>query len=118
MNRVLMHCSAILSLVVLARSPAADENEVTIVGTVKEVSADGEIGGVLVNVDGKGEVYFLQRKKTLVSLPEGKGGKWSDLKVGQRVRITYGGILAASNPPQAGADRIVIEAGVKPKAKE
>jgi hypothetical protein len=94
--------------------PPTDDDAIVVTGKIKQVTlgaGDGKVHGeILVDVDRKGEYRFLVRSNTRVSLPNKQPGRWGDLKVNQRVRITFSGIVAPSSPPQAAADGIVIEA--------
>jgi hypothetical protein len=105
-----------------AEEDRAARDSIVVKGTVTGITADKKgdkiLGEILVEVDSKGDRIFLVSKNTQISLADKTSGKWSDLRVKQRVRITYNGIVAPSNPPQAGADAIMIEADPKSKKQE
>ena len=86
---------------------------ISIKGTIKKVTASETtgklVGDILVDVDGKGKYSFFLRKETQIMRGNNKIAKWADLKVDQRVTVTYNGIVSPARPPHVVADRIVID---------
>jgi hypothetical protein len=95
---------------------AADDS-IVVKGTIKEVTSyepmGNLVGEILVEVDSKGKYRFLLRKDTKILQENAKPALWPNLRIEQRVSVTYNGVVIRTRPPQAGADQIAIESQPK-----